>query len=98
MAINCVDSLSSFVNKSETLCFPAMCSTCCIKEFCTFFADCIFSNLDISEAFGRHIVRPLDGGSIVVVDSDGAVGEFVEDTKIEESFCNILELLGALVD
>jgi len=54
--------------------------------------------LDISEAFGRHIVRPLDGGSIVVVDSDGAVGEFVEDTKIEESFCNILELLGALVD
>jgi len=35
MAIKCADSLSFFVKKSETLHFPAMCSTW-IKEFCTF--------------------------------------------------------------
>jgi len=61
-------------------------------------ADCIFANLYISEAFGHHIVRPLDGGSIVLVDSDGAIGESMEDTEIEENICNVLELFGALVD
>jgi len=55
--------------------------------------------LNIAEAFGRHIVRPLDSGSIVIVDSDGTVGEFMaEDTEIEENISNVLELLGALVD
>ena len=62
------------------------------------FADCIFVNLNIAEAFGHHIVRPLDGGSIVIVDSDGTIEEFMEDTEIEENISNVLELLGALVE
>ena len=68
------------------------------KGFLYIFANCIFVNLNITEAFGRHIVGPLDGGGIIIVDSDGAVGEFMEDAEIEENVGNVLELFGALVD
>jgi len=43
------------------------------KGFLHIFADSIFANLNIAEAFGSYIVRPLDGGGIVIVDSDGTV-------------------------
>jgi len=43
------------------------------KGFLHIFADCIFANLNIAEAFGCHIVGPLDGSGIIIVDSDGTV-------------------------
>jgi len=67
------------------------------KGFLYIFANCIFANLNIAEAFDRHIVGPLDGG-IIIVDSDGTVGDFMEDAEIEENTGNVLELFGALVD
>ena len=68
------------------------------ERFLYIFANGIFANLNIAEAFGRHIVGPLDGGGIIIVDSDWAVGEFMEDAEIQKNIGDVLKLFGALVD
>ena len=50
------------------------------------------------ETFGRHIVGPLNGSSIIVVDSDWTGGEFMENAEIEKDIGNVLQLFGALIN
>ncbi len=43
------------------------------------FAYGVFTELNVLETFGGHVVRPLDGGGVVVVDSDGTVSTILEN-------------------
>ena len=61
------------------------------------FANSIFTNLDVFEAFGSHVVGPLDEGWVVVINLDGAIGEQREDVEIGEDVGDVLEGFSAVV-
>ena len=63
------------------------------------FAYSVFSNLNATETFGGHIVRPLDGCCIVVIYLERLVfDDFVMKAKIFEDISYLLESFCAFIN
>ena len=61
------------------------------------FANSVFANLDVAEAFGGHAVGPGDAGGVVVVDDGGPGHVFGVEIEIAEDIVKILEKFDAFV-
>lgn len=61
------------------------------------FSDSVFAKLDMLEAFGGHVIRPFDGGGVLIACCDWTFPEKVENFKILEDVGYVLEGFGAVV-
>ena len=61
------------------------------------FADGVFANLNVAEAFGSKAVGPGDAGGVVVVDDSGARHDGSMEIEFFEDMIDKLKVFDALV-
>ena len=70
-----------------------------IDEFVlNLFADSVFTDLNVTNAFCAHVVRPLHTRCVVIVNDNGSVCVVFEDAEILEDVGNLLKGLCAFVN
>lgn len=68
------------------------------KSECNLFANCVFMDLNITKAFGGHVIRPLYGGRVIVFNGDGTICEHVQEVEVLQDICDVLNCFGTFVD